>query len=93
MAMEGCEGNAHQLCGTQPSMAVLPREVELEGENVSGVAVQIAALLSSHAEAGQTLVSQTVRDLVVGSGIEFEEHGAAQLEGVPGEWELLAVAS
>ena len=67
-------------------------EIELRGENVSGIAVQIAALVSSRATAGQTLASQTVRDLVVGSGIEFEKQGAVRLEGVPGEWELLAVA-
>ena len=66
-------------------------EIELRGENVSGMAVQIAALVSSRATAGQTLASQTVRDLVVGSGIEFEKQGAVRLEGVPGEWELLVV--
>lgn len=67
-------------------------EIELRGENVSGIALQIAALVSSRATAGQTLASQTVRDLVAGSGIEFEKQGAVRLEGVPGEWELLAVA-
>ena len=67
-------------------------EIELRGENVSGIALQIAALVSSRATAGQTLASQTVRDLVAGSGIEFENQGAVRLEGVPGEWELLAVA-
>ena len=68
-------------------------EVELRGEEVSGMAVQIAALVGSQAKAGETLTSRTVRDLVVGSGIEFEEHGSVQLEGVHGEWELLAVRS
>jgi class 3 adenylate cyclase len=53
--------------------------------------VHIAAGVGSLAGAGQTLASSTVRDLVVGSGIEFEEAGAVQLKDLPGEWELLAV--
>lgn len=66
-------------------------EIELTDHDVAGMAVHIAARVSSLAEAGQTLVSRTVKDLVVGSGIEFEEAGATQLRGVPGEWELFAV--
>jgi pimeloyl-ACP methyl ester carboxylesterase len=66
-------------------------EIELIGEDVGGMAVHIAARVSSHAVAGQTLASRTVKDLVVGSGIQFEEAGAMQLKGVPGEWELFAV--
>jgi len=61
------------------------------GEDVGGMAVHIAARVSSLAQAGQTLASRTVKDLVVGSGIHFEEAGARQLKGVPGEWELFAV--
>jgi pimeloyl-ACP methyl ester carboxylesterase len=66
-------------------------EIELIGQDVGGMAVHIAARVSSHAAAGQTLASRTVKDLVVGSGIQFEEAGAMQLKGVPGEWELFAV--
>lgn len=66
-------------------------EIELRGEDVDGMALQIAARVASRAQAGQTLASRTVRDLVVGSEIEFEEHGAVRLEDVPGEWELLSV--
>ncbi|MFL5827950.1 MAG: adenylate/guanylate cyclase domain-containing protein [Thermoleophilaceae bacterium] len=66
-------------------------EIELMGQDVGGMAVHIAARVSSLAGAGQTLASRTVKDLVVGSGIQFEEAGAAQLKGVPGEWELFAV--
>jgi len=66
-------------------------EIELMGEDVGGMAVHIAARVSSLAQAGQTLASRTVKDLVVGSGIHFEEAGARQLKGVPGEWELFAV--
>jgi pimeloyl-ACP methyl ester carboxylesterase/class 3 adenylate cyclase len=66
-------------------------EIELIGQDVCGIAVHIAARVSSLAAAGQTLVSRTVKDLVVGSEIQFEEAGAMQLKGVPGEWELFAV--
>ena len=66
-------------------------EIKLIGQDVGGMAVHIAAGVSSLAGAGQTLASRTVRDLVVGSGIEFEEAGAVQLRDVPGEWKLLAV--
>ena len=46
----------------------------------------------SQAGAGEVLVSSTVKDLVVGSGIEFDDRGAHTLKGVPGEWRLFAVA-
>lgn len=55
------------------------------------MAVHIAARVSSLADAGQVLVSRTVKDLVIGSGIEFGELGARRLKGVPGEWEIFAV--
>ena len=66
-------------------------EIELIGQDVGGMAVHIAARVSSRAGAGKTLASRTVKDLVVGSGIEFEEAGTSQLKGVPGQWELFAV--
>jgi class 3 adenylate cyclase len=53
--------------------------------------VHIAARVSALAEGSQTLTSRTVKDLVVGSGIQFEEAGVRRLKGVPGEWELFAV--
>jgi class 3 adenylate cyclase len=56
------------------------------------MAVNIGARISALAGAGEVLVSSTVKDLVVGSGIEFAERGTAQLKGVPGEWPLYAVA-
>src|SRR5262249_30225560 len=51
----------------------------------------IAARVMAHAGPGETLVSSTVRDLVVGSGIGFGERGSHELKGVPGQWQLLAV--
>ena len=63
-------------------------EVEATGDKVSGLAVHIGARVMSHAAAGDVIVSSTVKDLVAGSGIAFEERGAHALKGVPGEWRL-----
>jgi class 3 adenylate cyclase len=67
-------------------------ELELIGADVGGMAVHIGARVSAMAQAGEVLVSQTVRDLVAGSGLVFEDRGTAELKGVPGEWRLFAVA-
>jgi class 3 adenylate cyclase len=67
-------------------------EVEVSGRDVAGIAVNIGARVAARAGAGEVLVSSTVRDLVAGSGLEFEDRGAAELKGVPGEWRLYAVA-
>jgi class 3 adenylate cyclase len=67
-------------------------ECEVMGEKVGGIAVNIGARIASRAEGGEVLVSSTVRDLVAGSGIEFEERGVAELKGVPEEWRLFAVS-
>jgi class 3 adenylate cyclase len=66
-------------------------EVELAAGGVRGIAVHTGARVAAHAEAGEVLVSQTVKDLVAGSGIEFEDRGAHELKGIPGEWRLYAV--
>jgi class 3 adenylate cyclase len=66
-------------------------ECELLGADVGGIAVHIAARVNALAGAREILVSRTVRDLVVGSGIAFEDRGVHSLKGVPGEWSLLAV--
>jgi class 3 adenylate cyclase len=68
-------------------------ECELLGGKVAGVAVHTGARVAARAGPGEVLVSQTVKDLVAGSGIEFEERGTHELKGVPGEWRLYAVAS
>ena len=67
-------------------------ECELVDGKVGGIAVAIGARVAAQASPGEVLVSSTVKDLVAGSGIEFEERGAAELKGVPGEWRLFAVA-
>lgn len=67
-------------------------EIELIGEDVAGIGVHLAARVMAQAGAGEVLVSSTVKDLVAGSGIDFEDRGAHALKGVPGEWRLFAVA-
>ena len=66
-------------------------EVELRGGDVAGLAVHIGARVSALAGAGEVIVSSTVKDLVAGSGIEFEDRGDHQLKGVPGSWHLYSV--
>jgi len=67
-------------------------ECEVIGPDIGGMAVHIAARVVARAAPGEVLVSGAVRDLVVGSGIEFVDRGTHELKGVPGEWGLLAVA-
>jgi class 3 adenylate cyclase len=67
-------------------------ECEVRGDDLGGLAVHIAARVASHATSGEVLVSGTVKDLVVGSGIEFDERGEYSLKGVPGIWNLFAAA-
>ena len=66
-------------------------ECEKLGDKVGGLAVHIGARVAGHAEPGEVLVSGTVRDLVVGSGIQFADRGTRALKGVPGEWSLYSV--
>jgi pimeloyl-ACP methyl ester carboxylesterase len=66
-------------------------ECEIVDGKVAGIAVHTGARVASHAEAGEVLVSSTVKDLVAGSGITFAERGSHELKGVPGEWQLFAV--
>jgi len=68
-------------------------ECEIVDGKIGGIAVNIGARVAAQARPGEVLVSQTVRDLVAGSGLAFEERGAAELKGVPGEWRLYAVSA
>ena len=61
-------------------------------DRVGGIAVHIAARVAAMAAAGEILVSSTVKDLVAGSGVEFEDRGLHTLKGVPDAWRLFAVA-
>ncbi|HWQ00963.1 MAG TPA: adenylate/guanylate cyclase domain-containing protein [Gaiellaceae bacterium] len=66
-------------------------ECEVLDGKVTGIAVSIGARVAAEAGAGEVLVSQTVKDLVAGSGLAFDDRGVATLKGVPGEWRLFAV--
>ncbi|MEO6472237.1 MAG: adenylate/guanylate cyclase domain-containing protein [Aeromicrobium sp.] len=66
-------------------------ELERDGINITGLTVHIGARVSAAAGPGEVLVSRTVHDLVVGSGLRFESRGDRELKGVPGIWELFAV--
>ena len=79
--------------GLQVRIGLHAGECEVLDGKVAGIAVAIGARVSGRASAGEVLVSQTVKDLVAGSGIGFEDRGPAELKGVPGEWRLYAVTS
>jgi class 3 adenylate cyclase len=66
-------------------------ECELIDSKVGGLTVHIGARVAAQAEPGEVLVSSTVKDLVAGSGIRFEDRGAYELKGIPGEWRLYTV--
>jgi len=67
-------------------------ECELVDGKVAGIAVHTGARVAANAQPGEVLVSSTVRDLVAGSGLTFEDRGSQELKGIPGEWRLYAVA-
>jgi class 3 adenylate cyclase len=79
--------------GLEVRAGVHTGEIELVGEDVRGVAVHIGARVMGLAGPGEVLASPTVKDLVFGSGIEFEDRGTHVLKGVPGEWRLFAVST
>jgi class 3 adenylate cyclase len=66
-------------------------ECETTGEKLSGIAVNIGARVAAKAQAGEVLVSSTVKDLVAGSELAFHDRGRHELKGIPGEWRLYAV--
>ena len=68
-------------------------EIEVRDGDIGGIAVHIGSRIAGLAGPGEVLVSSTVRDLVAGSGIAFEDRGPHELKGVPGEWQVFAVAS
>ena len=85
--------DAVQTLGIQVRAGLHTGECEVRGDDIGGIGVHIGARVSALAGPNEVLVSSTLRDLVIGSGLEFEERGAHELKGVPGEWRLFAVAS
>jgi pimeloyl-ACP methyl ester carboxylesterase len=80
-----------RLLGIEVRAGLHSGECETEGADLGGIAVHIGSRVADMANAGEILVSSTVKDLVVGSGISFEDRGLHALKGVPGEWHLFAV--
>jgi class 3 adenylate cyclase len=85
--------DAVQSLGIEVRAGLHTGECEIRGDDIGGIAVHIGARVSALAGPNDVLVSSTLRDLVIGSGLEFDDRGAHQLKGVPGEWHLFAVAS
>jgi class 3 adenylate cyclase len=83
----------HRL-GLEVRAGVHTGEIELRpGGGIAGITVHIGARVAAEAQPGRVFVSRTVRDLVVGSGLRFDDRGEFPLKGVPGDWQLLAVAA
>ena len=85
--------DAVQALGIEVRAGLHTGECEVRGDDIGGIAVHIGARVSALAGSNEVLVSSTLRDLVIGSGLEFEDRGTHQLKGVPGEWHLFTVAS
>ena len=68
-------------------------EIELKGDDIAGIAVHVAARVASLAKGGQVLVSSTVRDLVAGSGLRFQDEGARELKGISEPLRLFSVGN
>jgi class 3 adenylate cyclase len=85
--------DAVQALGVEVRAGLHTGECEIRGDDIGGIGVHIGARVSALAGPNDVLVSSTLRDLVIGSGLEFEDRGTHQLKGVPGEWRLFVVAS
>lgn len=83
--------DAVQSLGLEERAGLHTGECEVIGDDIGGIAVHIGARVSAYAGASEVLVSSTVKDLVAGSGLNFEERGVHTLKGVPGEWHLYSV--
>jgi class 3 adenylate cyclase len=85
--------NAVHTLGIEVRAGLHTGECEIRGDDIGGIAVHIGARVSALAGPNDVLVSSTLRDLVIGSGLEFEDRGTHELKGVPGEWRISAVAA
>jgi class 3 adenylate cyclase len=85
--------DAVQALGIEVRAGLHTGECEVRGDDIGGIAAHIGARVSALAGPNDVLVSSTLRDLVIGSGLEFEDRGAHELKGVPGQWRLSAVTS
>src|SRR5262249_52944949 len=85
--------DAVQALGIEVRAGLHTGECEVRSDDIGGIGVHIGARVSALARPNDVLVSSTLRDLVIGSGLKFDDRGAHQLKGVPGEWRLFAGAS
>ena len=85
--------DAVQALGIEVRAGLHTGECEVRGDDIGGIAVHIGARVSALAGPNEVLVSSTLHDLVIGSGLEFEHRGAHELKGVPGKWQLFAICS
>ena len=85
--------DAVRSLGIQVRAGLHTGECEVRGDDIGGIAVHLGARVSALAGPNDVLVSSTLRDLVIGSGLEFGDRGSYELKGVPGEWRLFAVGS
>src|SRR6185312_16171585 len=85
--------DAVQALGIQVRTGLHTGECEVRGDDIGGIGVHIGARVSALAGSNDVLVSSTLRDLVIGSGLEFDDRCTHQLKGVPGDWHLFAVSS
>jgi pimeloyl-ACP methyl ester carboxylesterase len=83
-------GGAVRELGVDVRAGIHTGECELDGEKVRGIAVHTGARVAALAGAGEVLISQTVKDLTAGSGLEFADRGVHALKGIPGEWRIYA---
>jgi class 3 adenylate cyclase len=83
--------DAAQQLGVPVRSGIHTGEIELRGDDIAGMGVHIAARVAGLADPSGIWVSRTVTDLVIGSGIQFEDRGSHTLKGVPGAWALFAV--
>ncbi len=85
--------DAVQALGIEVRAGLHTGECEIRGDDIGGIGVHIGARVSALAGPSEVLVSSTLRDLVIGSGLQFRERGQYQLKGVPGQWRVFAVAT
>jgi class 3 adenylate cyclase len=86
-------GSGVRSLGLEVRAGMHTGECEVMGAKLGGIAVHIGARVAGHAQPGEVLVSSTVKDLVAGSGLDFDARGAHALKGVPGQWSLYAVTA
>jgi class 3 adenylate cyclase/pimeloyl-ACP methyl ester carboxylesterase len=92
-AVQCAEAIVHAVepIGVQVRAGLHTGEIELIGDDVGGIAVHIGARVAALANGGEVVVSSTVKDLVVGSGLGFADRGQHELKGAPGEWQLFSL--